>query len=294
MNRFPNHKILPYGLILPSITVITIFLLVPFGQAIYMSFHRVSPFGRVLRNVGWRNYAELLNSAEYLRTLINSYIFAALVIGIGLSVSLFIAVLTTQKIRGASFYQVAFIWTYAMSPAIAGVMWALIFDPSIGLATNLIRGATGYRLNFFTDPVSAFILVTAASIWVMMGYNICFYVAGLQNVPHELKEAAWIDGASAWQSFWIITFPMLSPTTAFLIFVNTVYVFFQSFGLVDVVTMGGPGRATEFLIYKIYRDGFGRMQEGPAAAQSVLLFIMVAVIASFQIYTSTKKAIYKR
>lgn len=128
----------------------------------------------------------------------------------------------------------------------------------------------------------------------MLGYNICFLVAGLQNVPHELKEAAAIDGATAWQTFWVVTFPMLSPTTAFLIFVNTVYAFFQSFGLIDVVTQGGPNRTTEFLIYKIYRDGFGRMQEGQAAAQSVILFIMVAIVGAFQIYTSTRKSVYNR
>lgn len=181
-----------------------------------------------------------------------------------------------------------------MSPIIAGVMWSLIFDPSIGVATRIISGLTGYSINYFTEPVAAFILVTAASVWVMLGYNICFFVAGLQNVPHNLKEAAWIDGASPWQTFWKVTFPLLSPTTAFLVFVNTVYAFFQSFGMIDVVTQGGPNRSTEFLIYKIYRDGFGRMQEGQAAAQSVFLFVIVAIIGAVQIYTSTRKSVYDR
>ena len=294
MDRFPKHRFLPYGLILPSLSVIIVFLIVPFGQAVYQSFFRVSPFGRQLRFVGWRNYVEMFRSAVYLASFRNTFIFAALVIGLGLSLALFIAVLTTQKIRGAGFYQVAFIWTYAMSPIIAGVMWSLIFDPSIGILTHGIAGLTGYRINYFTDTVAAFILVTVASIWVMLGYNICFFVAGLQNVPHELKEAAAIDGATPWQTFWVVTFPMLSPTTAFLVFVNTVYAFFQSFGLIDVVTQGGPNRTTEFLIYKIYRDGFGRMQEGQAAAQSVVLFILVAIVGAVQIYTSTKKAVYHR
>lgn len=211
-----------------------------------------------------------------------------------MTISLCIALLTTQKIRGAGFYQIAFIWTYAMSPIIAGVMWSLIFDPSIGFMTNIIDRLTGYRINFFTDTVAAFVLVTAASVWVMLGYNICFFVAGLQNVPHELKEAAAIDGATRWQIFRVVTFPLLSPTVAFLVFVNTVYAFFQSFGLIDVVTMGGPNRSTEFLIYKIYRDGFGRMQEGQAAAQSVVLFVMVAIVGAVQIYTSTRSAVYDR
>ena len=294
MNRFPGHNILPYALIFPTVAVIAVFLVVPFVQAIEMSFYRISPFGRVRVFVGLRNYAELLRSPEYLQSFVNTLIFCSLVIGIGLAVALAIAVLATQKIRGAAFYQVAFIWTYAMSPAIAGVIFALMFDPSVGIFTAILETITGYRLNFTTDPIGAFILVTVASIWVMLGYNICFYIAGLQNVPHELKEAALVDGAGPWKAFWIITFPMLSPTTAFLIFVNTLYAFFMVFGMLDVVTQGGPGQTTEFLVYKIYRDGFARLREGQASAQSVFLFLMVASIAGFQIWTSTKRAVYSR
>lgn len=294
MNRFPGHRYLPYLLIFPSIAVILGFLVAPFMQAVYMSFHRAPPWGGVPTNVGFRNYIELVTSPDYWQSLGNTYLYAILVLGIGLSLSLFIAVLANQKIRGAPFYQVAFIWTYAMSPAIAGVMFALLFDPSIGIITALIRGVFDYRLNIFTDAPGAFALVTIASIWVMLGYNICFYIAGLQNVPNELKEAALIDGCTSWQAFWVVTFPMLTPTTAFLIFVNTIFVFFLVFGLIDVVTQGGPGQTTEFLVYKIYRDGFARLREGQAAAQSVLLFIMVASIATFQIYTTTRKAIYQR
>lgn len=294
MDRFPKHRILPYGLVLPSITVITIFLLIPFGQAIYQSFHRINPVRRQLVNVGWRNYLEMFRSPEYIYSFRNTFIFAALVIGLGLVISLCIALLTTQNIRGAGFYQIAFIWTYSMSPIIAGVMWSLMFDPSIGLMTHLIGTLSGYWINYYNDTVAAFILVTVASIWVMIGYNICFFVAGLQNVPHELREAAAMDGANAWQIFRIVTFPMLSPTVAFLVFVNTVYAFFQSFGLVDVITMGGPNRSTEFLIYKIYKDGFGRMQEGQAAAQSVVLFIIIAIVGAVQIYSSTKSSVYDR
>lgn len=293
MDRFPKHRFLPYGLVLPSITVIMIFLIIPFGQAIYQSFHRYN-VRRQLVNVGWRNYLEMFRSPEYFYSFRNTFIFAVLVIGLGLLISLGIALLTTQKIRGSGFYQIAFIWTYALSPIIAGVMWSLIFDPSIGLMTNLIGNFSGYWINYYNDTVAAFILVTVASIWVMIGYNICFFVAGLQNVPHELREAAAMDGASTWQIFRVVTFPMLSPTVAFLVFVNTVYAFFQSFGLVDVITQGGPNRSTEFLIYKIYKDGFGRMQEGQAAAQSVVLFIIIAIVGAVQIYSSTRSAVYDR
>ncbi|NLJ79776.1 MAG: sugar ABC transporter permease [Firmicutes bacterium] len=294
MDRFPKHRVLPYGLIFPSISIIAIFLIYPFGQAIYQSFHRINPVRRQLVNVGWRNYVDMFQSSEYLNSFRNSFIFGVIVIGLGLAISLGIALLTTQRIRGAAIYQIAFIWTYAMSPIIAGVMWSLMFDPSIGLMTHVVGNLTGYWINFFNDTVAAFILVSVASIWVMLGYNITFFVAGLQNVPHELREAASIDGANTWQVFWIITFPMLSPTVVFLLFVNTIYAFFQSFGLIDVITMGGPSRATEFLIYKIYRDGFGRMQEGQAAAQSVVLFIIIAIVGAIQIYTSTRSAVYER
>jgi len=293
-DRFPGHNFLPYVLVFPTIAVIGIFLVVPFVQAIHMSFFRLSPIGRTRVYVGFRNFEELLRAPDYHQSFINTILFCVIVIGVGLAVSLFIAVLATQKIRGAPFYQVAFIWTYAMSPAIAGVIWALLWDPSIGLMTALFRSATGVRLNFFTDPVAAFLLVTMASIWIMLGYNICFYIAGLQNVPGELKEAALVDGAGPWKAFWIITFPMLSPTTAFLMFVNTLYAFFMVFGMIDVVTMGGPGQTTEFLVYKIYRDGFARMREGQASAQSVILFLMVASIAGFQIWMSTRRAVYSR
>jgi sn-glycerol 3-phosphate transport system permease protein len=294
MNRFPGHSILPYALIFPTVSVIAVFLVVPFVQAIDMSFFRISPFGRVRVYTGLRNFRELLQSPEYLQSFLNTMLFCTIVIGVGLAIALFIAVLATQKIRGAAFYQVAFIWTYAMSPAIAGVIWALMFDPSVGIFTALLETMTGFRLNFTTDPVGAFLLVTVASIWIMLGYNICFYIAGLQNVPHELKEAALVDGAGPWKAFWIITFPMLSPTTAFLIFVNTLYAFFMVFGMLDVVTQGGPGQTTEFLVYKIYRDGFARLREGQASAQSVFLFLMVASIAGFQIWTSTRRAVYSR
>ncbi len=294
MGRFPGSKILPYFLITPSVGVILIFLIYPFSQAVWMAFHRSAPWGAGLRFVGLDNFRNLMTSPEYLRSVWLTFLFAFIVISVGLTISLCLAMLTTQKIKGSGFYQVAFIWTYAMSPAIAGVMWALLFDPSIGLLTHGIRTATGYRLNFFTDPVAAFLIVTLASIWIMLGYNMCFYIAGLQNVPNELKEAAYIDGASPWQAFWNVTFPMLSPTTAFLIFVNTIYSFFLVFGLIDVVTQGGPGQTTEFLVYRIYRDGFARMRHGPASAQSVILFIMIAAIATFQIYSTSKKAIYSR
>ncbi len=294
MNKFPEAKILPYFLVGPSILVIFIFLIYPFAQAVIMSFQRQAAFGAGLRYVGLENYRRLFTSARYLQSIGLTFLFAFIVIAAGLSISLFVARLTNSQIRGKSFYQVAFIWTYAMSPAIAGVIWALLFDPSIGLFTHSIFRVTGIRLNFFSNPIAGFMVVTIASIWIMMGYNVTFFIAGLQNIPDQLIEAAKIDGASTWQTFWKITFPMLSPTTAFLVFMNTVYSFFLVFGLIDTVTQGGPQRATEFLVYSIYLEGFSRLRPGMAGAQSVILFLIVATLATYQLYATTRKAIYSR
>ena len=292
--RFPGYRILPYLLIFPSVAVIIIFLVVPFIQAAIQSFRQTSPFGTVSSFVGIRQYQLLFSDPTYMRSLLTSWYFALLVILGGLSLSLFIAVLVTRKVRGMAFYQVAFIWTYALSPAVAGVIWALLFDPAIGIGTYVFSKLTGVPINFTIQGATAILILAAAAIWNMLGYNVCFYIAGLQNVPRELEEAARVDGAGPWRTFWLITFPMLSPTTAFLVFVNTIYAFFQVFGLIDIMTKGGPGGATEILVYKLYRDAFIRVRYNYASAQSVVLFLIVAATAIFQLWVSTRRAVYLR
>jgi sn-glycerol 3-phosphate transport system permease protein len=254
-DRFPGHKFLPYILIAPSIAVIFIFLIGPFGQSIYESFFVSTPFGTRTIYVGLRNYIRLFSSPDYLNSVVATFKFAAFVIIIGLSISLAIAQLLNQKIRGVGFYQVALIWTYAISPTIAGVIWASMFAPATGLIPYIVSKLSGgYTMNWMTNGQLALFIVAAAATWKMLGYNIIFFLAGLQNVPDEFLEAAQIDGASPWKAFWRITFPMLSPTTSFLLFVNMLYAFFQVFGLIDIMTRGGPGNATELLVYKLYRD----------------------------------------
>jgi len=292
--KFPGHRILPYCLVFPSVAVITVFLVVPFVQAIIQSFYQTSPFGATNVFVGVRQYKLLFSSPDYARSFLITWYFALLVIIGGLSLSLFIAVLVTRRVRGLAFYQVAFIWTYALSPVVAGIIWALLFDPAVGLGTYMIKRLTGFPLNFTIQGSSALLIVAAASIWNMLGYNICFYIAGLQNVPKELEEAARVDGAGPWRTFWTVTFPMLSPTTAFLVFVNTIYAFFQVFGLIDIMTKGGPGGATEILVYKLYRDAFIRVRYNYASAQSVVLFLIVAATALFQLWVSSRRAVYLR
>ena len=271
LNRFPNHRILPYALVMPSIAVIAIFLIIPFGQAVYLSFHRVSPFG-ALRNVGWRNYVEMFASAEYLFSFRNTMIFSALVIGVGLTIALCIALLTTQKIRGAAFYQIAFIWTYAMSPIIAGVMWSLIFDPAIGIMARLIGSATGHSINYFTDQYG---LSLSDSIGViMLGYNICFFRLG-PNVPP--REGSGLD---RWghhlADLLVVTFPTLSLTTAFLVFV-TVYAFFQSHDRCGHLASPAlpSSSSTRFT------DGFWRIRGRP---QLNLCSVVLIAIGAVQIY----------
>jgi sn-glycerol 3-phosphate transport system permease protein len=292
--RFPGYRILPYLLVFPSVAVIIIFLVAPFIQAAIQSFRQTSPFGTVSSFVGIRQYQLLFSDPTYMRSLLTSWYFGLLVILGGLSLSLFIAVLVTRKVRGMAFYQVAFIWTYALSPAVAGVIWALLFDPAIGIGTYVFSKLTGFSINFTIQGATAILILAAAAIWNMLGYNVCFYIAGLQNVPRELEEAARVDGAGPWRTFWLITFPMLSPTTAFLVFVNTIYAFFQVFGLIDIMTKGGPGGATEILVYKLYRDAFIRVRYNYASAQSVVLFLIVAATAIFQLWVSTRRAVYLR
>jgi len=294
-DRFPGHRVLPYLLVFPSIAVIVVFLIVPFIQSVKMSFYKMSPFGTRLIYVGFDNYRQLFSSSDYLHSVLITLVFAAFVIVIGLGVSLAIAIAANQKIRGKGFYQVALIWTYALSPAVAGTIWALMFAPATGIMPYIISKLSGgYKLNWMTNPTVALLIVSAAATWKMLGYNIVFYIAGLQNVPGELLEAARVDGAGPWRTFWRITFPMLSPTTTFLLFVNMLYAFFQVFGLIDIMTRGGPGNATEILVYKLYRDGFIHLKSGYASAQSFIIFIAIAVLAVFQLRVATRKAVYAR
>lgn len=293
--RFPGYRLLPYILILPSVAVIFVFLVVPFAQSVQQSFFASSAFGTRTIYVGLRNYMRLFVSDDYRSSVWITLAFSAFVIVIGLAVSLAIAQLLNQKIRGQGFYQIALIWTYALSPAVAGAIWALMFAPATGIVPYVVATlGGGYALNWMTSGTIALVVVSAAATWKMLGYNIVFFLAGLQNIPVELMEAARVDGAGSWNVFWHITFPLLSPTTMFLLFVNMLYAFFQVFGLIDIMTQGGPGDATNILIYKLYRDAFIYMNSGSAAAQSIIIFLVISAAALFQLRVATRKAVYAR
>ncbi len=289
--RFPNRW-LPYVLLLPSVAIVVVFLLIPAIQALYLSLFEVSPFGGRANFVGLGNFRELLASGEYLHSLRVSLLFAAAAVVSGLAVSLGIAVLANQRIPGITLYRTALLWPYALSPAVAGTVWAMLFYPSTGLMTFLIRITTGLSPNWMMDGSYALALAIAAAVWQMLGFNIIFFLAGLQGIPGELLEAAKVDGATARQSFWRITFPLLSPMTFFLLVMNSLYAFFEVFGLIDVMTQGGPGRATDLLIYKLYRDGFVSIRWGFASAQSILLFVMVGLLTLVQFRYAGRRVFY--
>ena len=222
--RFPN-RVLPYLLLAPMIAVIVLFFLVPSVQSLYLSFFRVSPLGDRKIFIGLDNFTRLLGSRDYLNSLLVSVRFAGIVVVGGLSTSLFAAVIANQRLRGFAFYRALLIWPYALSPAIAGLVWGLMMNPSFGLGSVLLRRFTGVNFNYLTSGTSALVFLSIAAMWKMFGYNIVFFLAGLQGMPTELLEAASLDGAGAWTKFWRVTFPLLSPTTFFLFLMNTLYSF---------------------------------------------------------------------
>lgn len=289
--RFPN-RILPYLLVLPSIAIVAVFLLWPSVEALHLSFYEVSPFGGRRLFAGFGNFREILTSAEYHHSLRISLLFAGAVVLLSLSAALGMAVLANKRIPGIGFYRTALLWPYAISPAVAGIIWAFLFEPSSGLVTFLIREITGFSPNWMMNPNYALFVAILAAAWKMLGFNIVFFLAGLQGIPDEVIEAAQVDGATGRQTFWRITFPILSPMTFFLLVMNSLYAFFEVFGLIDVMTQGGPGRGTEVLIYKLYRDGFVSIRWDYASAQSIVLFVIVSILIVLQFRYAGRRVFY--
>lgn len=291
-SRFPS-RILPYLLLAPSVLIVVIFLVVPSIQSLYLSFFQTSPFGDRMIFVGLRNFTRLFRSAEYLNAFWVTLIAALIVVGVGLAASLLCAVLANQRIRGSHLYRTLMIWPYALSPAVAGTIWALLWHPTAGWLPYAIQALGGPSLNWMTSGNLALVVVSLAATWKMLGYNVIFFLAGLQGVPRELEEAAEVDGATPFRRFIHITLPFLSPTALFLLIMNSLYAFFEIFGLVDVMTKGGPGRATDILVYKLWRDGFVNLQTGLAAAESIILFVVVAILTVLQFRFVGQRVFYQ-
>ncbi len=269
-----RHLWLPYLFILPQLAITIVFFIWPAGEAIYQSLLRQDAFGLSVRFVWFDNFERLFADPHYLDTLWRTLGFSISVTLLSMLSALAFAVMADHIIKGATTYKTLLIWPYAVAPAVAGVLWWFLFNPSVGILAYVLHGF-GYDWNHFLDGDDAMILVVIASAWKQISYNFLFFLAGLQAIPRSLIEAAAIDGAGPLRRFWSIVFPLLSPTTFFLLVVNVVYAFFDTFGTIHATTSGGPGQSTTTLIYKVFNDGFIGLNYGSSAAQSVVLMIIV-------------------
>jgi len=285
-------KFLPFLFLSPTLFILVVFLYYPVIETFVLSTYRVAFLGLRKKFVGLENFVELAQDPNYWHTIWVTVLIATVVVIGGLGLSLAIALLANQNIRGASIYRILLIWPFALSPAVAGVIFLFMFSPNYGTVNYLTSLVTGSELNWLGKPSLAITLIIMASIWRNLGYNVVFYIAGLQNLNTEVLEAASIDGANAWQRFWKVTFALLSPMTFFLLITNITYSFFDLFGMIDIVTKGGPLDATNVMIYNLYRDGFEYYKTGLAAAQSVILFALVVGLTIIQFRTSGQKVYY--
>ncbi|PLT18927.1 MULTISPECIES: sn-glycerol-3-phosphate ABC transporter permease UgpA [Ralstonia] len=282
---------LPYALVAPQIVITLVFFFWPAGQALYQSLLRQDAFGINLEFVGLENFHDLIADPNYLGSFKTTAVFAIGVTLVGLGTSLALAYFADRALRGATFYKTLLIWPYAIAPAVAGVLWSFLFNPSLGIVSLVIR-KMGVDWNFVLNGNQALLLVVIIAAWKQISYNFLFFLAGLQSIPKSLIEAAAIDGAGPWRRFWSIIFPLLSPTTFFLMVVNVVYAFFDTFAIIDSVTQGGPFKATETLVFKVYQDGVRGLDIGGSAAQSVILMVLVIVLTIVQFRYVERKVQY--
>lgn len=276
-----NNRWLPLLLLLPQLVITLVFFYWPASQAVWSSFRIEDAFGTTTEFVGLENYQVLFETPAYYQAMLTTLIFSTAVAFFSLSIALLLAVMADREIRGAGIYRTLLIWPYAVAPAIAGVLWYFMFQPSLGMVARGLRGM-GYDWNPLLNGNQAMVLVIAAATWKQISYNFLFFLAGLQSIPKSLIESAAIDGARPARRFWTIIFPLLSPTAFFLLVVNVVYVFFDTFGIIDAVTGGGPSKATTTLVYKVFADGRLGGDLGGSAAQSVILMFIVIALTAVQ------------
>jgi sn-glycerol 3-phosphate transport system permease protein len=282
---------LPWVLLAPQALVIGAFFFWPALQALLQSVQQSDAFGTSTEYVGLENFVNLWNDETYLASFKTTAVFSLLVAGLGLSIALMLAVFADRVVRFAAVYRTLLIWPYAVAPAVAGVLWLFMFAPSIGIVSYTLR-SWGIEWNHLLNARHAMALVVLAAVWKQISYNFLFFLAGLQAIPKSLIEAAAIDGARPWRRFWTIQFPLLSPTTFFLLVINVVYAFFETFAIIDAATSGGPGKETAILVYKVYFDGFKALDLGGSAAQSVVLMVIVAALTVVQFRYVEKKVTY--
>ena len=282
---------LPWVLVAPQMAIILVFFFWPAGQALYQSVQQQDAFGTATEFVGLENFRRLFADPTYLDAFYTTALFSALVAVSGLTIALLLAVMANRVVRGAAIYKTLLIWPYATAPVVAGVLWLMMFASPYGAIAFWLR-EFGFEWNHVLNGRHAMALIVMAAVWKQISYNFLFFLAGLQSIPHSLIEAATIDGASPWRRFWTIVFPLLSPTTFFLLVINVVYAFFETFAIVDAATHGGPGKDTSILVYKVYYDGFKAMDINGSAAQSVVLMVIVVVLTVIQFRFVEKKVNY--
>ncbi len=276
-----KSKWLPYVLVAPQLIITLIFFFLPAGQAVYQSVLMEDAFGLSQEFVGLLNFKDLFADPNYLHSFKVTMVFSVLVAFLGLALSLLLAVCADRVVKGANAYKSFLIIPYAVAPAIAGVLWMFIFNPTLGTLSYVFH-QLGWNWNYMINSNHALALIVIAAVWKQVSYNFIFFLAGLQAIPRSLLEAAAMDGAGPFRRFWTVVFPLLSPTTFFLLVMNVVYAFFDTFAIVDATTQGGPGQDTNILVYKVFVDGFRNMNYGSSAAQSVVLMVMVIALTVVQ------------
>ncbi|CAD7043758.1 sn-glycerol-3-phosphate ABC transporter permease UgpA [Pseudorhizobium halotolerans] len=276
-----SNKLLPYLLLAPQLVITLVFFIWPAIQAGRSSFEREDPFGFRTTFVWFENYRRIFADPNYLNSLANTAVFAVAVTALSMSLSLLLAVCVNRVMRSSRVYTTLLVWPYAVAPVVVGILWWFLFNPSIGLLPYILDGI-GVTWNHRVNGEQAMILIIVAASWKQISYNFLFFLAGLQSVPRSLIEAAAIDGAGPFKRFWTIVFPLLSPTTFFLLIININYAMFDTFGIIDATTAGGPAQATNTLVYKVYTDGFIGLNLGSSSAQSVILMLIVIVLTVVQ------------
>jgi sn-glycerol 3-phosphate transport system permease protein len=282
---------LPWLLVAPQMAVVLIFFFWPAAQALYQSVLQQDAFGTSTEFVGMLNFERLWQDETYIQSFNTTAVFSVLVAVIGLSVALLLALMADRVIKGEGAYKTLLIWPYAVAPVVAGVLWLFMFASPFGTVSYLLR-LLDYDWNHLLDPTDAMALIIMAAVWKQISYNFLFFLAGLQSIPKSLIEASAIDGAGFWRRFWTIVFPLLSPTTFFLLVINIVYAFFDTFAIIDAASQGGPGKSTSILVYKVYYDGFKALDLGGSAAQSVVLMTIVITLTVIQFRFVEKKVQY--
>lgn len=273
--------LLPLLLLTPQVIVTAVFFFYPAGQAVWQSLFIPDPFGLKSQFVGLDNFEYLLGDPYYRASFMTTAVFSTLVTVVSMGIALYLAVLADRLIKGSGTYRTLLIWPYAVAPAVAGVLWLFMFNTRVGVVAWYL-GLLGYDWNHVLNGNEAMGLVVVASSWGRISYNFLFFLAGLQAIPRSVIEAAAIDGARFWKRFWTIVFPLLSPTTFFLLVVNIVYAFFETFGVIHTITSGGPQQSTTILVYKVFADGFVGQDLGSSAAQSVILLVIVGALTIAQ------------